>query len=384
VAEYTAPGGVFWDKDYVYLGGRLLATETAAGGSSRRYYHPDRLGTRLVSDTSGTPITQGDYLNLPFGTTIAGATDTRRFTSYDRSAMTGQDNAVNRTYSSGHGRFTQADPIGMTAVSLDNPQTLNLFSYCGNDPVNMTDPDGLVPNWVKSLGKVLAKVGKVLVAVGAVILGVAAIVVGQPWAAVFFFSTAASIIADLAGNTVLAAAFGLVAAFGGLAALGDAAKWADRISAVLKFLKNSAQLAGDKRTAGILGIVSGAFDAITYAGNWGRGGSSNYKDIWKKAAEWISKVTNWSKWPDFIQFELGTTAFKVTYSISNGLSSIDKLIKKDKEKDLKAKEINVAASGSSTNGIFSSRWGIDVPLLDAASANLNRQADRFGSIQVAQ
>ena len=31
----------------------------------------------------------------------------------------------------------------MTATSLVNPQTLNLFAYCANDPINHTDPSGL-------------------------------------------------------------------------------------------------------------------------------------------------------------------------------------------------------------------------------------------------
>jgi RHS repeat-associated protein len=138
VREYTASGSAVWDKDYVYLGGRLLATETSAGGTSRRYYHPDRLGTRLVTNASGAAL--DNLLNLPFGTAIDVTATNRRFTSYDRGGATGQDNAVNRTYSAGHGRFTQSDPIGITVVSLDNLQTLNLYAYCGNDPINQTDP----------------------------------------------------------------------------------------------------------------------------------------------------------------------------------------------------------------------------------------------------
>jgi hypothetical protein len=31
----------------------------------------------------------------------------------------------------------------MSAVSLSDPQSLNLYAYCGNDPINHTDPDGL-------------------------------------------------------------------------------------------------------------------------------------------------------------------------------------------------------------------------------------------------
>ncbi|MBA3352493.1 MAG: RHS repeat-associated core domain-containing protein [Blastocatellia bacterium] len=67
----------------------------------------------------------------------------------DRSALTGLDYAINRTYDSKQGRFTQVDPIGMAAASLGAPQTLNLYTYCGNDPVNRVDPSGLFWGWIK-------------------------------------------------------------------------------------------------------------------------------------------------------------------------------------------------------------------------------------------
>ena len=149
IAEYIESGGSTtpqWSKSYVYLGARLLSTLTpnGSGGDAVQYHHPDRLGTRLVTDpSSGTSFEQ---VTLPFGTALnaesTGATN-RRFTSYDRSATTGLDYAVNRHYDSQQGRFTQVDPIGMKAASPEDPQTLNLYSYCGNDPVNHIDPDGL-------------------------------------------------------------------------------------------------------------------------------------------------------------------------------------------------------------------------------------------------
>jgi hypothetical protein len=51
---------------------------------------------------------------------------------------------VNRHYSSAQGRFTQVDPLRIGAASLENPQSLNLYSYVRNNPVNFADPTGLV------------------------------------------------------------------------------------------------------------------------------------------------------------------------------------------------------------------------------------------------
>jgi RHS repeat-associated protein len=151
-----------WKKNYIKWGDRLVATETSDG---LQYQHPDRLGTKLITNASGSVISE--QAHLPFGTSLP-TTSTfgigeasqsssqpnphqRRFTSYERSATTNLDYAVNRQYAAEQGRFTQVDPIGMAAVSLENPQTLNLYAYCANDPVNHTDPSGLLPKWLKRL-----------------------------------------------------------------------------------------------------------------------------------------------------------------------------------------------------------------------------------------
>jgi RHS repeat-associated protein len=86
-----------------------------------------------------------------------GATN-RRFTSYDRSGATGLDYAVNRHYDPQQGRFTQVDPIEMGSVSLTSPQTLNLYAYCANDPINHIDPSGL--GFFSFLKKVFSGIGK--------------------------------------------------------------------------------------------------------------------------------------------------------------------------------------------------------------------------------
>ena len=142
---YTSTTTPQWTKSYVYLGARLLLTvEPGSGSDYIEHHHPARLGTRLVSNNAN--LTVVEQTTLPYGVPLDaesnGATN-RRFTSYERSASTGLDYAINRHYDAVQGRFTQVDPIGMEAVSLDDPQSLNLYAYCGNDPVNRLDPDGL-------------------------------------------------------------------------------------------------------------------------------------------------------------------------------------------------------------------------------------------------
>jgi RHS repeat-associated protein len=137
---------VKWSKSYVSAGGRLVSTATLNGQSETiEYHHADRLGTRIVTN----PQTGGYFEQdtLPFGTALnaeSGGATNRRFTSYDRSNMTGLDYAVNRHYDSSQGKFTQVDPIGMAATSLGNPQSLNLYAYVQNQPTNFVDPSGLL------------------------------------------------------------------------------------------------------------------------------------------------------------------------------------------------------------------------------------------------
>ena len=121
---------------------------------------------------------------MPYGTAIgAGITgNNRRFTSYDRSTTTKLDYAVNRSYNAGLGRFTQVDPIGMGATSLSDPQSLNLYAYCGNDPINQTDPSGLFSwkSFFKILGIVLIIVAIVVavIALAPLIHGISGLIVG--------------------------------------------------------------------------------------------------------------------------------------------------------------------------------------------------------------
>jgi RHS repeat-associated protein len=161
IAEYidSASSTLQWTKSYIYLGARLLATMQPVQNSTIdtvEYHHPDRLGTRLITNPSNNYVVE--QATLPFGVAFDAesanvSTTNRRFTSYERSAQTGLDYAINRHYDAVQGRFTQVDPIGAGASNLADPQSLNMYAYCGNDPINRTDVNGLFWGWLKGLAK---------------------------------------------------------------------------------------------------------------------------------------------------------------------------------------------------------------------------------------
>jgi RHS repeat-associated protein len=143
--------------------------------------------------TNNQDTSSFEQVSLPLGTALdaesTGSTK-RRFTSYDRSTVTGLDYAVNRHYDPLQGRFTQVDPIGMASTSLSNPQTLNLYAYCTNDPINHTDPSGL--GFFSFLGKIFGAIGKFfhsvakVFAVVAVVLAVVFLALSMPGFVVAF------------------------------------------------------------------------------------------------------------------------------------------------------------------------------------------------------
>ena len=141
LAEYvngaapTAP-----TKEYVYSGGALLAT---LAGSTVTYHYPDHLSNRFETDAVGSVART--FGHLPFGEIWyeTGTPDKWKFTGYERdSTESGLDYAMNRSYSSGYGRFQSADP-DMGSMGLASPQSLNRYEYVLEDPVDLIDPFGL-------------------------------------------------------------------------------------------------------------------------------------------------------------------------------------------------------------------------------------------------
>ena len=110
-------------------------------GSQTYFIHSDHLGsTRTVTNYAASVTDKLDY--LPYGEQIAGGSfTTHKFTGYDRDSVSGLDYANARYYNSGLGRFMSVD---RASGDITTPQSLNRYAYVGNNPLNATDPSGLV------------------------------------------------------------------------------------------------------------------------------------------------------------------------------------------------------------------------------------------------
>lgn len=154
---------------FVYDAGGALAAEYSTvveppTTAKTSYLTTDHLGSpRVITDGSGQVISRRDF--MPFGEELGAGVGPRteaqkysiigsdhirkRFTGYEKDDETGLDFAEARMYQNKHGRFTAPDPL-LASANAANPQTFNRYIYTGNNPVNYTDPGGLV--WCRQDG----------------------------------------------------------------------------------------------------------------------------------------------------------------------------------------------------------------------------------------
>jgi RHS repeat-associated protein len=143
IAEYDNGAAVTSPtREYVYAANNLLGMvtgSTSGSGGTTTYIYRDHLSPRLyVNDGPNVVGEQGTY---PFGEPWYSNNTTSNwvFTSYERDAESGNDNALARSYNSSEGRFMSPDPVRGNPA---NPRSWNRYAYALNDPINGSDPSG--------------------------------------------------------------------------------------------------------------------------------------------------------------------------------------------------------------------------------------------------
>ena len=113
--------------------------------SSYYYYASDQINsTRLVTDSTGAVVHSAQY--DPYGGLYKTWIDTYHpkpgFSGKEREFGSELDYFGARYYGHRQYRFLSVDPVIKKTNTSTNPLMWNLYSYCGNNPINSIDPDG--------------------------------------------------------------------------------------------------------------------------------------------------------------------------------------------------------------------------------------------------
>src|SRR5215831_1221666 len=157
LAELNPVNGAW--TDYIFGYGKRIAKDTSNNASGAQYYHDDQIGSsRVMTDASGAKVS--DCTFNPFGEKIQCSPDNPSnhywFTGKEHDNESGLDDFGARYYSSSMGRWLSPDwspkVVPVPYAKLDNPQTLNLYTYVLDDPLSAADPDGHACFFAMGLG----------------------------------------------------------------------------------------------------------------------------------------------------------------------------------------------------------------------------------------
>ena len=195
---------------HIFAGSQRVASKKSQ--TEVNYYHTDHLGSSTVITNASGGKEQETYY-YPFGETrvSTGSATNYKYTGQEEDPETGLYYYGARYYDPIIGRFISADTI---VPNFADPQSLNRYSYCGNNPIIYTDPNGHVFWLVPIL--IGAAVGAASAAItdGNILLGA---LTGAISGAIFFGAGELIHGAELAGSAFSAMEqAGIHAAAGGL------------------------------------------------------------------------------------------------------------------------------------------------------------------------
>ena len=177
------------------------------GGST--YFYVTNLQGDVVglANEYGTPITyEYDAWGRPISSSAISSWDEQvmnlnplRYRGYIYDNETGFYYLQSRYYDPVVGRFINADTI--VAGEGEAPTESNLFAYCLNNPVNLSDPSGHWAEWFETAAKVASGVALV-VSITAVVVAVSAVSAGTATPAAVLIAGAAlgAVVAGINGG----------------------------------------------------------------------------------------------------------------------------------------------------------------------------------------
>jgi len=235
-------------KKHIFAGSNRIATQESSGNIY--YTHSDHLGSsNVVTDSTGAQVGFTEF--TPYGATFkqTGTYDPKhKFTGKELDASTDLYYYGARYYDPTLGRFIAADTIVQAPY---DPQSLNRYSYCRNNPINYVDPTG--HSWFSKFFKKF----------GGAIASVAFTFVGMP----FIGALVGSAISTFTNggnfqNFATGFGIGLVSGFVGGTLAGGIARGLNWNMAGIE----TAFLRG-----GLAGAIGGMGSAAVYGGNIGEG-----------------------------------------------------------------------------------------------------------------
>jgi RHS repeat-associated protein len=148
---------------------QVIEQEDNSSDGAPQFLVHDQLGsTRLLVDLSGTVDMTATYDAYGNGTPSGSATTPIEYAGGYTDSETGFLYLVNRYYDPATAQFVTVDPL------VD--ETGQAFSYAGDDPVNASDPSGLICWGLCTFTNAAHYVAKHKVAIGLIVVGVVAVV----------------------------------------------------------------------------------------------------------------------------------------------------------------------------------------------------------------
>jgi RHS repeat-associated protein len=145
VAESDLSGNL--QSEYVFFDGERVARKDFPSNAVSYYFSDHLMTTDIVTDAQGNIENESDF--YPWGGELQFASNDSnhyKFTGKERDSETGLDYFGARYYSNGLGRFITPDwskaPVPVPYADLNDPQSLNQYTYVRNIPTTRFDADG--------------------------------------------------------------------------------------------------------------------------------------------------------------------------------------------------------------------------------------------------